>query len=76
MKNYAALIVMGENILALADNGRLLMFAADPAAFRPVGEPVAVCGRTWCHPAYADGRLFLRDEKELMCLALLPRSSP
>jgi outer membrane protein assembly factor BamB len=72
VKDFAALVAMGDNLLALADNGRLAMFAADPERFRLVGGPVVVGGRTWCHPAYADGWLYLRDEKELLCLSLMP----
>ena len=68
-KGYAALTVMGSNLLILADNGTLLLVAADPVAFRQISR-APVCGPTWCSPAYAGGRLYLRDEKELLCVAL------
>jgi hypothetical protein len=29
-----------------------------------------VCGATWAHPALSNGKLYLRDEKELICLRL------
>jgi hypothetical protein len=29
-----------------------------------------VCGNTWSFPAYADGKLFVRDGRELICLNL------
>ncbi len=66
----AAFLVMGKNILTLTDGGELVLFAADPAGYRELGRTQA-CGVTWCNPAYADGRLYLRDAKELVCLELL-----
>lgn len=70
-QDWAALIVMGGRILVLGDHGWLVLFEADPTAFRPVGQ-LALCGPNWCHPAYADGRLYGRDEKELLCVPLKP----
>ncbi len=75
-KAHGAFIVMGNNILALTDGGELVMFAADPDAFKELGR-VQVCAINWCNPAYADGRLYLRDGNkaagELMCLELIKR---
>lgn len=72
-KAYGGFLVIGENVLALTDTGSLVMFAADPKEFREVGQ-AQVCGANWCNPAYADGRLYLRDGNkgagELMVLEL------
>jgi outer membrane protein assembly factor BamB len=68
---FASFLVMHENILVLADDGRLILFAADPKECR-VLDSVKVCGKNWCNPAYADGRLFLRDSEALQCVQLLP----
>ena len=74
-KAHAAFIVMGKNILTLTDGGQLALFAADPKEFRETGR-AQVCGLNWCNPAYADGRLYLRDgikgAGELMCVELMP----
>jgi outer membrane protein assembly factor BamB len=68
---FATFIVMGKNILMLTDGGELVLFAAKPARFEAAGR-AQVCGVTWCSPAYADGRLYLRDAKTLLCLDLAP----
>lgn len=67
---HAAFIVMGKNILTLTDGGQLVLFAADPHAFKEIGR-AQVCGKTWCNPAYANGKLFLRDTKDLICVQLM-----
>ena len=69
-KAHASFIVMGENILVLTDGGQLVLIAADPKACRELSR-AQVCGNTWCNPAYADGKLYLRDAKELLCVELL-----
>jgi len=66
----AAFLVMGKNILVLNDAGELVLFAADPKEYREISRTQAA-GKTWCNPAYADGRLYLRDNRELLCLDLL-----
>ena len=49
--------------------------AADPAQCRELGR-MQVCGKNWCSPAYADGRLYVRDglrsTGNLYCIELLP----
>lgn len=68
-KAHASLIVVGDKVLALGDNGELVMFAADVKQFRELGRS-QVAGKNWCTPAYVDGKLFLRDARELKALEL------
>jgi len=66
----AAFLVMGKNILVLNDGGELVLFAANSKEYQEVSRTQA-CGKTWCNPAYAGGRLYLRDNRELLCVELL-----
>jgi hypothetical protein len=68
---YASFLVMNGNILALADGGRLFLIAPGPDDCRTISK-VQVCGQNWCNPAYCDGKLYLRDAKELRCVQLMP----
>ena len=70
-RGYASFVVMKDRILVLAERGQLLLVAADPKRCRVIGR-TRVCGQNWCHPAYVDGKLFLRDERELRCVGLMP----
>lgn len=70
-KGTAGFLVMQSNILVLTDGGQLLLIAADPKECRTIAQ-TQVCGDNWCNPAYADGKLFLRDDKQLTCLELVP----
>ena len=72
---YASFLVLGNNILICTDGGELVLIPADPSQCRELGR-AQVCGRNWCNPAYAGGRLYVRDglrtTGNLFCVELLP----
>jgi outer membrane protein assembly factor BamB len=69
-KYHAALVrTANDKLLMLDDNGDLVLFAADPAAYKELAR-AKVCGPTWAHPAVSDGRVYVRDDKELICVGL------
>ena len=69
---FCAFIGTGENILVLTDMGELVMFEANPKEYREISR-TQVCGKNWCHPAYAGGKLVVRDAKKLICVDLLEK---
>jgi outer membrane protein assembly factor BamB len=68
---HAAFITIDSRILLLSGGGELCVLEIGPDGCR-VLERAKVCGPTWCSPAYADGKLYLRDAKQLMCLNVSP----
>src|SRR5260221_291319 len=68
-EGYCSTIVTGQNLLVLTYDGQLLLLAADPAKYTELGR-LQVCGKTWSFPAYADGKLFVRDGRQLLCVDL------
>jgi outer membrane protein assembly factor BamB len=68
-KDYSSTIVAGKNLLVLSEDGTLLLLRADPAKYTELGR-VQICGSTWSFPAYADGRLYVRDSRQLACYDL------
>jgi len=73
-KAHAAFLVMRDKILILTDSGQLVLIAADPVECKEISR-AQVCAMNWCNPAYADGKLYLRDGikggGELLCVDLL-----
>ena len=69
-KDYASTIVVGKNLLVLTEDGTLLLLSANPEKYTELAR-VQVCGNTWSHPAYANGKLFVRDGRALQCIDLL-----
>lgn len=67
---HAALLRTGDSkLLMLEDTGSLVLLEPNATAYRELAR-AKVCGHTWAHPALADGRLYLRDDRELLCLQL------
>ena len=70
-REYGGFLVLKDNLFVLTDTGTGFLVAADSKTFRSIGQ-TQICGENWCNPAYADGRLYLRDNQELRCVQLLP----
>jgi hypothetical protein len=60
---------VGDKLLVLSESGQLTLLAANPEKYTELGR-MQVCGNTWSFPAYADGKLFVRDARQLLCLDL------
>lgn len=70
-KYHASLLRTGDNrLLLLDDGGNLVLLDPNPKEYRELAR-ARVCGPTWAHPALSDGRLYVRDAKELICLQLV-----
>ncbi len=67
-KFHAALLRTGDDkLLMLDDFGGLTLFDPDAKEYKELAKS-KVCGATWAHPALCDGRVYLRDDKELICV--------
>jgi outer membrane protein assembly factor BamB len=67
---HAGVIRTGDGkLLVLNDAGLLTLLDVDAKGAREVARAKA-CGGTLVSPALADGRLYVRDDKELICLQL------
>jgi outer membrane protein assembly factor BamB len=68
-KENSSTISVGNNLIVLTDAGELVLVLATPAAYKELGRQ-QVCGKNWNFPAFADGKLYVRDARELLCLDL------
>jgi len=69
-KYHASLLRTGEDkLLMLEEAGDLVLIDPNPQEYKEVARS-KVCGETWAHPALANGRLYVRDAKEVICLKL------
>jgi outer membrane protein assembly factor BamB len=69
-KYHAALIhTADDKLLFLDDTSNLILLEPDPKEYKELARS-KVCGETWAHPALSDGKLYIRDNNELICLQL------
>jgi hypothetical protein len=69
-KYHACLIRTGDDKLLMLEEGSdLVLIQPDPREYRELARS-KVCGQTWAHPALSNGKIYVRDAKELICLQL------
>ena len=69
-KYHASLLKMADGKLFMhQDSGELLLLAPNSTKFEPLAK-TKISGQTWAHPAIADGKIYVRDDHELICLSL------
>ncbi|MGF1578004.1 MAG: PQQ-binding-like beta-propeller repeat protein [Gemmataceae bacterium] len=61
------LLVISEKRVGFTKKGFVVLVKADPEKFTPLGQFPAVEGKAWNHPAIANGKLYVRTEKEMVC---------
>jgi outer membrane protein assembly factor BamB len=66
---HASLLRTGDNrLLMLTDGGNLVLLDPSPREYRELARSNVSGPETWAHPALTDGRLYVRDKKELICV--------
>jgi outer membrane protein assembly factor BamB len=68
-----SVLCAGDHLVVLTQNGLLVSVAATPEKFVKKGDMQVLesaTGTTWTVPALADGRLYLRDGTQIVCLDL------
>jgi outer membrane protein assembly factor BamB len=70
---YGQLVLASGHLIVAAENGDLALVKASPSAHQEVARFPAIEGKTWNHPAIADGRLFVRNAEEMAAFDLRPR---
>jgi outer membrane protein assembly factor BamB len=67
---HASLARTGDGKLLLVEEaGNLVLVDPNPKEYRELAR-TKICGNTWAHPAIANGRLFIRDNNNLVCVQL------
>jgi outer membrane protein assembly factor BamB len=58
-----------DKLLLVEEKGDLVLIDANRKGYRELSRS-HICGKTWAHPALASGRLYIRDDKDLICVEL------
>lgn len=65
-----SLILADGLLIALGDRGQLVLAEATPAGYEERGRMQVFDDKTWTSPTLAGGKLFLRGQKELVCIGV------
>lgn len=69
---HAAMLKTGDGkLLLLSDHGDLVLFDPSPKEFKELARTkVTKVKGIWAHPALSNGKVYLRDDKELICIQM------
>ena len=65
-----SLVLAGNHLVVLGEGGELALVEATPLEYREKALVQILEGKCWTSPTLVDGRLYLRNEEELLCLDL------
>ena len=65
-----SLVLAGDHLVVLGEGGELALVEATPLEYREQALVQILEGKCWTSPTLVDGRLYLRNEEELLCLDL------
>ncbi len=67
---YGQLLLAGDHLVVLTEDGELVLVYANPDGHDEVARTTAIDGKTWNVPALADGRLLVRNAREMAAFDL------
>lgn len=75
---HAFIIPQGDRYVLFNDQGDLILAEMDPKGYREISKAhvldttFTTRGRNvvWCYPAFAGGRVYLHNDKEMICVSL------
>jgi hypothetical protein len=70
--NHGALTVADGKLIILGERGTLALAEASPDEFNEISSFRLFDGKTWTVPTVAGGRLYARNDEEIVCLDLRP----
>ena len=62
---YGQIMLAGDHVIVLTEDGELALVKATPARHDEVARFQAIEGKTWNHPVITDGRLLVRNVREM-----------
>ena len=70
-----SLIYADGHLIILGERGKLALVEATPAEYKEKAKAQVLRGKCWTMPTLANGKLYLRNQKELLCLDVTGKKS-
>jgi outer membrane protein assembly factor BamB len=70
---YGQLLLASNHLIVISEDGDLVLVKATPDSHLEVASFQALDGKTWNHPAIANGRLLVRNQTQMACFDLSGR---
>ena len=70
---YGQVMLAGDRLIVLTENCEVALVNATPERYDEVAKFQALEGKSWNHPVIADGRLLVRNIREMAAFDIRPR---
>jgi outer membrane protein assembly factor BamB len=70
---YGQVLLAGDHLIVLTEDGEVVLVKASPERHEELARFTAIEGKTWNHPVIADGRLLVRNLREMAAFDIRPR---
>jgi len=70
---YGQVMLASDHLVVLTEDGDLVLVKATPDRHDEIARFPAIEGKTWNHPVVADGRLFVRNIREMAAFDIRPK---
>ena len=67
---YGEVVLASGHLIVTTESGEVALVRATPERFEELSRFQAISGKTWNHPALADGYLLVRNETEMACFRI------
>lgn len=67
--------IAGDKIIALADDGHVVIAEASPAKYKELSRAKVIGGKCWSTPILSNGRIYVRSTTEAACLDVAGRTA-
>ena len=69
---YGQLVIAGDRLIVITEDGDLVQVRATPDGHDEIARFPALDGKTWNHPVVVDGRLLVRNRREMAAFDIRP----
>ena len=69
---YGQILLAGDHLIVLTESGQVALVAADPTGHRELARFDAIDGKTWNHPIVVNGRLLVRNLRQMAAFDIRP----
>lgn len=69
---YGQILLAGDHVIVLAEDGDLALVRATPERYDELARSSAISGKTWNYPVIVNGRLLVRNLREMAAFDIRP----
>ncbi len=69
---YGQVLLAGDRLVVLTEDGEVVQVMATPAGHQEISRFQAIEGKTWNHPIVVEGRLLVRNVREMAAFDIRP----